>query len=89
MLWIHVILERGMQEYFATLQIRQVDNKIEQKRSKCAGRMAMTRPISQQISCLFGEQTTGRHGQLAIFWSQLAAKLAACVIMFYFIILIM
>ena len=35
---------RGMQEYFATLQIRQVDNKIDQKKSKYSGGMAMTRP---------------------------------------------
>ena len=46
-----------MQEYFATLQICQVDNKIDQKRSKCSGIMAMTRlVISQQISCLFAWQ---------------------------------
>ena len=42
--------------------------------------------ISADI-CLFGEQTTGRHGQLAVFWSQLAAKLAASCyyVLFYYI----
>ena len=38
---------------FATIQIHQVDNKIDQKRSKCLRRMGMTRNLSDHVHILF------------------------------------